>query len=75
MVNWLKEFMLVILLMQVIQLKKLTITQKFLKLKKNIDRNHDQYITAQEYDKLTSDNFKSRLTESKLAIKMILLIS
>ena len=40
-----------------------------------IHRNHDQYITAQEYDKLTLDNFKSRLTESKLAIKMILLIS
>ena len=28
---------------------------------KIIDRNHDKYIPTEEFNKLTSDNFKARL--------------
>ena len=43
--------------------KKLTITQKLMKLKKNIaDHDHgNKYITTQEFNKLTAEHFASRL--------------
>ena len=48
--------------------KKLTITQKLVKLKKNsTDHDHDKYITTQEVKKLTSENFTARLKQANLA--------
>ena len=56
--------------MLLIQSKKLTITQKLVKLKKKIttDRDHDKYITTQEF-KLISENFTARLAQANLASK------
>ena len=43
-------------------MKLKTITQKLMKLKTIItDHNHNKYFTAQEFDKLASENFSSRL--------------
>ena len=52
--------------------KKLTIAQKLIKLKKkNTDHDHDKDNTTEEFDKLTAENFSARLAQAKV----ILLIS
>ena len=51
-------------------LKRLTMTQKLLKLKKKIlDHNQDKYITTQEFNRLTSKNFGAKLKRANLASK------
>ena len=51
-------------------LKRLTMTQKLLKLKKKIlDHNQDKYITTQEFNRLTSENFGAKLKRANLASK------
>ena len=42
--------------------------------KKILDHYHSEYITNQEFNKLTVDNFAARLKQAKLTSKMILLI-
>ena len=37
--------------------------------KKTTDHDHAKYITTQEFNKLTSDNFAARLPQAKLATK------
>ena len=37
--------------------------------KKILDHNHDKYITTQELNKLTADNFVARLKQANLASK------
>ena len=37
--------------------------------KKSTDHDHDKYITTQEFNKLTSDNFTVRLTQANLTSK------
>ena len=49
--------------------KKLAITQKLVKLKKNINRYHDKYITISEFNKLTTENFAVRLGTANLTSK------
>ena len=40
------------------------------KIKKNItDHDHDKYVTTQEFNKLTSENFAARLVQAKLVSK------
>ena len=53
--------------MLVIQLKKLIIAQKLVKLKKKPD--HSNYITTTEFNKLTAKSFAARLKEVKLSFK------
>ena len=51
---------------------KLTITQKLMtwKQKKSTDHGHsNKYITTQECNKLTSENFAARLAQANLASK------
>ena len=33
------------------------------------DHDHDKYITTQEFNKLTSDNFNARIAQANLASK------
>ena len=62
--NQFKKSMLFRLLIIVTQLKKLTTTQKLMKLKKKIlAHNHCKYITAQEFNNLTAENFTARLKQ------------
>ena len=54
--------------MLVIQLQKLAITQKLIKLKKKknvTDHNHDKYITIPEFNNLTVENFAARLAQDR----------
>ena len=45
-------------------------TQKLLKLKNDTDHdNGNKYITTQEFNRLTGDNFASRLKQANLARK------
>ena len=37
--------------------------------KKIADHNHDKYITTQEYNKLTTENFHARLAQANLITK------
>ena len=50
-----------------IQLKRLTITQKYLKMKRKYSIKI--YLTSQEFNKLTAENFSARLAQAKLATK------
>ena len=53
--------------MSVVWLKKLTITQKLMKLKKkDTDHCHDKYITTPEFNKLTAENFDAKLEQTNL---------
>ena len=38
--------------------------------KKFTDHTHDKYITTQEYNKLTAENFAARLTQANLVTKI-----
>ena len=49
--------------------KKMTMTQKLVKLKKKIDHDHRKNITTQELNKLTVHNFAAKLAQAKLATK------
>ena len=56
--------------MLVTQLKKLTIEQQLMKLKKITDHDHsNKYINTQEFNKLTSENFASTFAQANLASK------
>ena len=59
--NQFKKLMLFKLLILVIQLRKLNITQKLLKLKKKLDHNHEKCITKPEINNLTSGDFAARI--------------
>ena len=57
--------------MLAIQSKKLTITQKLMKLKR-IETDHDhsnKYITTTEFNNLVSENFAAQLKQANLASK------
>ena len=69
--NWLKNLTILKPLILVIQLKKLTITQKICEIQNKIfDHNYDKYIAPKEFNKLTSENFAARLTQGKLTTKV-----
>ena len=56
--------------MLVIQSKKLTTEQKLVNLKTvTTDHHYNKYITTQEFNKLTSENFIATLTKASLASK------
>ena len=59
--NQFKKLMLFKLLILVIQLRKLNITQKLLKLKKKLDHNYEKCITKPEFNNLTSGDFAARI--------------
>lgn len=45
-------------------------TQKLINLeKKSTDRNHGEYITTKEFNKLLADNFAAKLKQANLAYK------
>ena len=51
-------------------IKKLTATQKLMKLKRNHDHDHNNnYVTTQKFNKLTSEGFAARLKQANLASK------
>ena len=50
--------------------KKTELTQKFNEIEKKItDYNHDKYITTQEFNKLTAEDFAARLKQANLERK------
>ena len=54
----------------VVQLKKQTITQKLLKLKKKLTgNNHDKYITTPDFNTLAADVFNARLAQATFITK------
>ena len=57
--------------MLIIWFKKLIITQKLSETENKIttDYDHDKYITTQEFNKLTAENFIARLAQGNLARK------
>ena len=56
--------------MLVIQSKKLTTEQKLVNLKTvTTDHHYNKYITTQEFNKLTSENFIATLAKASLASK------
>ena len=63
----------------VIYSKKLTITQKIIKLKKKkkkiTDHNHDKYIATPEFKKFMAEIFTLRLRRANLGSKSDILIS
>ena len=74
--NQLQKLIILILLIIVIQLKKKTdYSTKINEIEKKItDHDHDKYITTQEFNKLTADNFDARLAQQIQQAKIILLI-
>ena len=69
MISYLKTLMLLRVLILVIYLKKMTIAQKLIKLQRKFNHKHDNYITTQIFDKLTSENFEARLKQENLGSK------
>ena len=56
--------------MFVIQLKKTDYNTKINKIQNKIsDHDHDKYIATQEFNRLSSENFTTRLKEANLARK------
>ena len=56
--------------MFVIQLKKTDYNTKINKIQNKIsDHDHDKYIGTQEFNRLSSENFTTRLKEANLARK------
>ena len=56
--------------MLAVLLKKQTITQKLLKLKKKLtNHNHDKYFDTSEFTKLADDAFNARLAQVNLITK------
>ena len=66
MMNQLKKLMLFVLLILLIQLKKLTITHKLKKIKRKI---LIIIISTQEFNNLTSEDFAAILAQVSLASK------
>ena len=59
----LKKLIILVILKQVFQFKKLTITEKLIELL------HDKFITTQEFNQLISESFASGSVETSLANK------
>ena len=56
--------------MLLVQLKKQTMMQKLVPLKKKLtDHNHDEYITTPEFNTLAADVFYVRLAQANLTTK------
>ena len=56
--------------MLVIQSKKTNYNTKITEIEKKItDHNHDKYITTPEFNKLTVENFATRLAQANLITK------
>ena len=56
--------------MLVVSLKKLTLTQKLMKLKRKLlNIVNDKYITTPEFNQLTAENFAARLAQANLITK------
>ena len=57
--------------MLIIQSKKTNYNTKISKIENKIttDHDHDKYITTQEFDKVTSENFTARLAKANFASK------
>ena len=68
--NQLKKLIILVLLIQVMELKNLIITQKLVKSKIKITIDHAKYITTQEFNKLISEKVAARLTQANLASKI-----
>ena len=52
--------------------KKLTITQKLMKLEKKMtDHNHDKYNTTRKFNKLTAEHFTARSLKANLVTKTV----
>ena len=49
--------------------KKTDFNSKISEIEKKITTDHDNYITTQEFSKLTSENFAVRLVQANLASK------
>ena len=49
--------------------KKTDYNTKISKIEKKINHDHDNYITTQEFNKLTSDNFTAKIKQVNLARK------
>ena len=50
--------------------KKTDYDAKILDIEKKVtDHDHDEYITTSEINKLTTENFKARLSQAKLVTK------
>ena len=58
--------------MLVIELKKADYNTKISEIENKIitDHDHDKYITIQEFNTLTSENFAARLKQAELATKI-----
>ena len=62
--------MILSLLILAMQLKKTHYNTKFTEIQNEInDHDHDKYITTQELNKLTADNFTARLAQANLESK------
>ena len=65
--NLVKNLMLFRVLMPAVQSEKLTMRQKISKIGKNIlYHDHAKYITTQEFNNLTTDNFAARIGQAKI---------
>ena len=65
MMNWLKTFITLILLVLVTQLKKFDYNTKVNEIQKKItDHDHDKYITTQKLNNFSTDNFAARSKQS-----------
>ena len=42
--------------------------------KKTTHHNHDKYVTTQEFNKLTTENFNARFVQANLVPKLLLII-
>ena len=70
MMNWSKTLIILVLLILVIQLKKTDYNTKINEIEnKTNDQDLTKYITTQEFNKLTLENFASRLAQADLASK------
>ena len=63
--------LLLLLLKKKYLMKKTDYNTKFSEIKNKITthHDHDKYITTQEFNKLTSENFTARLAQASLASK------
>ena len=68
--NQVKNLIILSLLILVMQLKKTHYNTKLTEIQNKInDHDHDKYITTQELNKLTADNFAARLAQANLESK------
>ena len=76
MMNWLITLILFRLLIPVIQLKKTDYNKKINEIEKKVtDHYHsNKYTTTQEFNKITAENFASRLAKANLVSKNDILL-